>query len=539
MNKISYFVFKSGEKGLYSDDWGVKFCSPLVDLEKTDEEYRRIVESFDLSPALIRPSNNKVGIVFLPWSNKKQLLGFIVPGKDLVGRNNIALVAAFIDEQLLNESGTSQNLVAMIWNSNDVIGIAKNRDQRLRFLEGKKVLEKSILSMSENIVSPSNFPVLDENHAYLCVDNNWEKKRKRLPAGTQSDSVRGLESKFRKKKVFLWGTLIVLFLMGLSSLIFFQGADLEISQKFASPPKQKLESSTPQGSPEGGGTVPIRTEEPSSNELSQSTDMQKQQRELSERVFKEIKNRYSSFDGLRYLMLGQVNSDATQIGNLKISVLSDDHWQLLNKKEICLQTPLHNAEILLPMAVPDNLYRFFEGFVGQFEIQSVPLKPDMIRGFFVSIQEMDSFRTGLSELIQEMMRSGISLNKVAFLDEQIQHELNLLFSQGINDANAVVLFFSKSENSNLYGYVIDINDLNVHSKERIFFSAELQRCDKARFANCMNLSVSNGSVPGISKEQNVDNAVNISFKARKKVENINLRDLLKYFWEDVIEATRF
>ncbi len=539
MNKISYFVFKSGEKGLYSDDWGVKFCSPLVDLEKTDEEYRRIVDLFDLSPALKRPTDNKVGIIFLPWSKKKQLLGFIVPGKDLVGRNNIALVAAFIDEQLLNESGTPQNLVAMIWNSNDVIGIAKNRDQRLKYLEGKKVLEKSILSMSEKIVSPSVFPELDANHAYLCVDNNWEKKRKRIPASTQSDSVTGLESKLRNKKIYLWGALIVLFLIGLSLLVFFQGVDLEISKNLASPPKQKLESSTPQGSPEGGGNNPIQTEAPSSNELSQSTDMQKQQRELSERVFKEIKNRYSSFDGLRYLMLGQVNSDATQIGDFKVSVLSEDHWQLLHKNEIRLQTPLHNAEILLPLAVPENLYRFFEGFVGQFEIQSVPLKPDMIRGLFVSIQEMDSFRTGLSELIQEMMRSGFSSNKVAFLDEQIQHELNLLFSHGINDANAVVLFFSKSENSNLHGYVIDINDLNVHSKERIFFSDELQRCDKVRFAECMNLSVSSGSVPGISKERNIENAVNISFKAREKVENINLRDLLKYFWEDVIEATRF
>ena len=134
--KIEYFVFTNGEDGENVMDWGVKHSSAaLGDRKILDGEYQSLLAEFGMSPSLNDeiPSDGKVNILLLPYTNGRVLLGYVFPSRDHKGRRNSSSVVCVIPSEL--QEGGVRDAARKIWDSNDLMKIAMRGSVRPESLE--------------------------------------------------------------------------------------------------------------------------------------------------------------------------------------------------------------------------------------------------------------------------------------------------------------------------------------------------------------------------------------------------------------------
>ena len=131
--RVRYWVFTSGEPGVSQTDWGMKFSSPspfsslpaasLSELQSLDREYRETVGAFGLDPRLQRPKGD-FGLLLLPWSGGRVLLGFVLPHQDAHGRPNISLVGCVLDEETTSRL-SPERAAALLWQKNPIAALGR------------------------------------------------------------------------------------------------------------------------------------------------------------------------------------------------------------------------------------------------------------------------------------------------------------------------------------------------------------------------------------------------------------------------------
>lgn len=129
--QVRYWVFTSGEPGVSQTDWGMKFSSPssslpassLSELQSLDREYREAVGAFGLDPRLQRPKGD-FGLLLLPWSGGRVLLGFVLPHQDAHGRPNISLVGCVLDEGTTSRL-SPERAAALLWQKNPIAALGR------------------------------------------------------------------------------------------------------------------------------------------------------------------------------------------------------------------------------------------------------------------------------------------------------------------------------------------------------------------------------------------------------------------------------
>lgn len=129
--RVRYWVFTSGESGVSQTDWGMKFSSPssslpassLSELQSLDREYRETVRAFGLDPRLQRPKGD-FGLLLLPWSEGRVLLGFVLPHQDAHGRPNISLVGCVLDEGTTSRL-SPERAAALLWQKNPIATLGR------------------------------------------------------------------------------------------------------------------------------------------------------------------------------------------------------------------------------------------------------------------------------------------------------------------------------------------------------------------------------------------------------------------------------
>lgn len=129
--RVRYWVFTSGEPGVSQTDWGMKFSSPssslpassLSELQSLDREYRETVGAFGLDPRLQRPKGD-FGLLLLPWSGGRVLLGFVLPYQDAHGRPNISLVGCVLDEGTTGRL-SPERAAALLWQKNPIAALGR------------------------------------------------------------------------------------------------------------------------------------------------------------------------------------------------------------------------------------------------------------------------------------------------------------------------------------------------------------------------------------------------------------------------------
>lgn len=129
--RVRYWVFTSGEPGVSQTDWGMKFSSPspslpassLSELQSLDREYRETVGVFGLDPRLQRPKGD-FGLLLLPWSEGRVLLGFVLPHQDAHGRPNISLVGCVLDEGTTSRL-SPERAAALLWQKNPIAALGR------------------------------------------------------------------------------------------------------------------------------------------------------------------------------------------------------------------------------------------------------------------------------------------------------------------------------------------------------------------------------------------------------------------------------
>ena len=131
--RVRYWVFTSGEPGVSQTDWGMKFSSPspfsslpassLSELQSLDREYRETVRAFGLDPRLQRPKGD-FGLLLLPWSEGRVLLGFVLPHQDAHGRPNISLVGCVLDEETTSRL-SPERAAALLWQKNPIAALGR------------------------------------------------------------------------------------------------------------------------------------------------------------------------------------------------------------------------------------------------------------------------------------------------------------------------------------------------------------------------------------------------------------------------------
>lgn len=129
--RVRYWVFTSGEPGVSQTDWGMKFSSPslslpassLSELQSLDREYRETVGAFGLDPRLQRPKGD-FGLLLLPWSEGRVLLGFVLPHQDAHGRPNISLVGCVLDEGTTGRL-SPERAAALLWQKNPIAALGR------------------------------------------------------------------------------------------------------------------------------------------------------------------------------------------------------------------------------------------------------------------------------------------------------------------------------------------------------------------------------------------------------------------------------
>lgn len=129
--RVRYWVFTSGEPGVSQTDWGMKFSSPslslpassLSELQSLDREYRETVRAFGLDPRLQRPKGD-FGLLLLPWSEGRVLLGFVLPHQDAHGRPNISLVGCVLDEGTTGRL-SPERAAALLWQKNPIAALGR------------------------------------------------------------------------------------------------------------------------------------------------------------------------------------------------------------------------------------------------------------------------------------------------------------------------------------------------------------------------------------------------------------------------------
>ena len=518
MSALPYFVFTSGEKGLYGEDWGVKFVSPSLDAKMVDEAYRRAVEAFGLPPSLKRPSNETVGILFLPWNKNenRHVIGFIVPNTDRAGRGNIALVGVFVDGYLDKDGICEKDLVLGIWNSNDVVGIATHAARRPHSLVSENENGHLKPSSSKQLVVPPYFPRLDADRACICIDSAWIEYERRVADQSQLSSD-APKSRLRCGRRLLLCTIAIALaasVVVISVLRSSKKEDLKELNRFESEPRYQVEDYS-----------------------AQSLDYPTQQKESSSRAFDALKSRFGSFAGLKYIAVGRVDSNATQISDADIKALDVDDCYIEGKKEVSLSLPFNiNGLLALPLSMPRELSVFFDRVVIDHEILFVPMNPDEIDGVALAVRDVDLL---VSELRQTVLSLGDRSSSKPVMEENVRYGIEELFARVENaEARSLCLFFSQPEGGRLLKtYVFDVDNLSFPEKERALFPSDVLVVDKERFLDRLKITMVN-IVPCISRVPHpTKNIVKLTFNPRKNTSNVDLEDVLAYFWEDMLNAT--
>ena len=165
--KIEYFVFTNGEDGENVMDWGVKHSSAaLGDRKILDGEYQSLLAEFGMSPSLNDeiPSDGKVNILLLPYTNGRVLLGYVFPSRDHKGRRNSSSVVCVIPSELQNRG--VRDAARKIWDSNELMKISMRGSVRPDSLE----YEEKAKTRGTYPFVVRDWPSNDTG--YLSVDSN-------------------------------------------------------------------------------------------------------------------------------------------------------------------------------------------------------------------------------------------------------------------------------------------------------------------------------------------------------------------------------
>ena len=98
-------------------------ASSLSELQSLDREYRETVGAFGLDPRLQRPKGD-FGLLLLPWSGGRVLLGFVLPYQDAHGRPNISLVGCVLDEGTTGRL-SPERAAALLWQKNPIAALGR------------------------------------------------------------------------------------------------------------------------------------------------------------------------------------------------------------------------------------------------------------------------------------------------------------------------------------------------------------------------------------------------------------------------------
>ena len=186
--ELEYFIFTSGEKGVHGFDWGVKFSSySLKNPHELDEDYRKTLSEFNLSPSLERPE--KIGLLIIPFYDEN-LLGFIFPNKDLKGRPNTITVACKIPDEISKRFNVNE-VVKNLWASNNFVKISQRENNR-----PDKLLFNDEISASDEFEFLNLITWPNINKGYIVIDKNVRKIQREIININQPEKIKSSNKKY-------------------------------------------------------------------------------------------------------------------------------------------------------------------------------------------------------------------------------------------------------------------------------------------------------------------------------------------------------
>ncbi|MBQ9527644.1 MAG: hypothetical protein IJR68_08530 [Fretibacterium sp.] len=126
-----YFIYTASEEGEgRGPNRGVKYASPAFgDHQELQDAFLSLLNGFSLSlKELSLEKEGEVGLLLVPWHKGSAFICFILNDTGRLGCRHSSLIACLVSKDDIKRCKTSlHDMTRQIWNSNDIMGIAKHR----------------------------------------------------------------------------------------------------------------------------------------------------------------------------------------------------------------------------------------------------------------------------------------------------------------------------------------------------------------------------------------------------------------------------